>query len=455
MLVLPELAAGPGLAVSTGIFVVCYAVNLLSGLVLAQVAILQYEQEAQGNHSPEGSALDRAQQASSSAVPSSFQELAQVNVSPAIAPWISMASLFVNACVMTFAFTRVGLVGSNVLSAATAAVVTPSPVMVTLGFAGLLTVALASLNVQKLSHVASFCVTALFVSLAGLLGPGVAAVLASNDSSWTSLLTQPGLYATSNDLSLMQAISQAAPVMLMALVYQNIVPTICKLLNYHRGKTVAAITLGSFVPLVLYWLFCFATLGGGMGEDLAQNHLFGMFSLATLTGCGLSTTMSLAEEVDSFLKRQQASSNDEKDKSVATLPVETDLYQFPSVALSVAMPLAVAYAMSATGQDLTQVLAVAGSFGSPLLYGALPAFMAWNQQIRNGKSNDSNSQHLDVAGESLSSPDFLSPFSVSRREQSNNKDQNLVPSMSLGVLGVLSTTFVGEELFHQFISIFG
>ena len=44
-LVLPELAAKPGFAISTAMFSVAYLINLMSGLILAEVAIKQHEAE--------------------------------------------------------------------------------------------------------------------------------------------------------------------------------------------------------------------------------------------------------------------------------------------------------------------------------------------------------------------------------------------------------------------------
>jgi hypothetical protein len=43
MLALPEFAAGPGMGVSTSLFVGAFIVNLLSGLLIAGVAINQYD----------------------------------------------------------------------------------------------------------------------------------------------------------------------------------------------------------------------------------------------------------------------------------------------------------------------------------------------------------------------------------------------------------------------------
>jgi len=64
--------------------------------------------------------------------------------------------------------------------------------------------------------------------------------------------------------------------------------------------------------------------------------------------------------------------------------------------------------------DLTEILGLAGSFGSPLLYGILPAVMALYQ-----------------------------------RQNSQGQQQDMVPTTSLGALGLLSTTFVGAEFIQR------
>ena len=54
-------------------------------------------------------------------------------------------------------------------------------------------------------------------------------------------------------------------------------------------------------------------------------------------------------------------------------------FSIPTVLLAVGVPLSIGIAFSG-GDDLTVPLRIAGSYGSPLLYGALPVAMAWNQR---------------------------------------------------------------------------
>ena len=87
----------------------------------------------------------------------------------------------------------------------------------------------------------------------------------------------------------------------------------------------------------------------------------------------------------------------------------------PAAALaSVSVPLVAALVLGGEG-GLTGALSVAGSFGSPVLYGVIPALMAWRQR---------QDQPL----------------------RQTQQTQYLVPSATLPLLAVLSTGFVGQEM---------
>jgi tyrosine-specific transport protein len=384
-LVLPDIAAGPGLATASGIFGAAYVINLLSGLVIAEVAIKQKE-------------------ASGSDVPSSFKEFAEISLeSPVAANAISGISVFVNACVLAFDLSRAGSVGSGVVGGLL------DPNAITMGWASVLVGMVATQSSARLGNVASMFVTALFISFGGILIPGLAGV-----HEPVATLLQPG---TSSDW--MASVGHAAPIILMSLVYQNIVPSIAKILDYDRVKTVSSIVLGSLVPLLMYLAWCYACLGGGIDRSVGMGggELMAVFSVAALGGSSVGTLMSLAEEVDNFVKPIFGDNNDNKSSSSnnisgATTEASSQGFQLPSVLLSMALPLSAAL-VCAGGDDITGVLSLAGSFGSPLLYGAIPAVMALNQR------------------------------------QKSTGQQDLVPGFSLGVLGLASSGFIGEELMQR------
>jgi hypothetical protein len=97
--------------------------------------------------------------------------------------------------------------------------------------------------------------------------------------------------------------------------------------------------------------------------------------------------------------------------------------------MAVSVPLAAALVFGDTEHGLTGALSLAGSFGSPILYGAIPALMAYRQR-----------QAL-VPPPSQPSP--LSP-----------PPQHLVSSSALPVLGLLSTAFVGQEAMARLGALF-
>ena len=110
-------------------------INLISGLVVAEVAIKQHE--SSGNR-----------------VPSSLQEFAEGSLdSPKVGTAVSAISLFTSCCLMSFGLIRAGLVMSALLG----------------GSHDIFTS-------EQLVYVASAMVATLFASFVGLLIPGLASI---------------------------------------------------------------------------------------------------------------------------------------------------------------------------------------------------------------------------------------------------------------------------------------
>lgn len=381
-LALPQLVQGPGLAASSGVFLFAYVMNLLSGLIIAEVAIQQKE-------------------SSGDEVPSSFKELVEGNMnSPTLATLISAISFIVNALVFSFDISRVGLV-ANQLTGGLMDATTMS-----LFWALSLVTLLSTQTTQRISNVASACVTVLFASFGSLLIPGLAHTDAI--AAWA----QPGLAAEP-----LSALSDLAPVILMAMVYQNMVPTVTRLHNYDRVKTATSMVLGSLIPLGMYLGWTFACLGGGI--DLAEmgmesGPLLAVFSLATLGGSSIGCGLSCASEIETFMDKEKDAAVTDESSS------EDTVFQIPSALATVALPLSLTLAVTHFGNgDLTPALSVAGGLGSPLLYGVLPVWMAWNQR-----------QAKETTQGATSSPP-------------------MVPTSSLGVLGALATGMFGTEVVEQ------
>jgi len=327
-LVIPEVAAKPGMAPTVAIFAVAYLSNLISGLVLADVAIKQNE-------------------SSGGDVPSSFKEFAEVNLeSEVAATGISGISLFTNFCILSFGFAKAGSVVGNVAHT--------DPFTMSLGLAAVLGTLAKTQTSQKLSEFSSLVVTVLFASFAGLLIPGLAAV-----QDPLATLLAPG-----TELDLPAAASAAFPIVMTTLVFSNIVPSVAKILDYDRTKTTAAIILGSLIPLSLYLAWCFACLGGGIAIGSAS-PLVTTFSVAAATGSCLGCVMSISEELDSFWQP-----NTDVDSK----------YSLPAVCTAISIPVMASFLLSSGYGDFSIPLKLAGSYGSPMLYGAIPAAMAWTQR---------------------------------------------------------------------------
>jgi tyrosine-specific transport protein len=382
-LVMPELATGPGLSAVVGMYGVAWFLNLVSGLVLAEVAISQKENGTTGSDD----------------VPSSFKDFAATNLgSPAAANVVSAISLFVNACVLAFDLSRAGTVG--------AALSGIDEHTISIAAAVAVATAITKLSTGRLSLLCSACVAALFISFGGLLLPGMAAV-----PDVEAVFAVPG---ASPDV--WSSMSSTFPIILMSMIFQNIVPVVVKLLGYDRTKSVTAITLGSMIPLSMYTAWCFACLGGGIDAN-GCGPLITIFSVATLAGSSLCTSMSLAEELDTAFKSSPLQ-DVSKEATCSHINMSEDqetldtCFPVPAAVTSVALPLVAALAFGGEG-GLTGALAIAGSFGSPILYGLLPALMAWRQRQDQ-------------------------PLQPQR--------QYMIPAPTLPVLGLLSTGFVGQEM---------
>ena len=388
MLVLPELAAGPGVAIATSIFGVAFIINLISGLLIAEVAIHQHW--TQGDD-----------------VPSSFKEFAQANLprsqdTTTVANSISAVSVLVNALVLAFNTAKIGDFGCEALHG----MIPADMISLSWVFACVLLVGTQSLT--SLSSIASLLVFGLFGSFAGLLLPGLGSL---ETGPLELLFNTPG---TSSDM--IGSACQLAPIVLMSLVYQNIVPTVTKMLDYDRAKSMAAIALGSFIPLGMYVAWTFCVLGGGvdMGHHL-DGPLMILFTLTTIAGSSIGCVMSLAEEFDTFIKDTKPI----QQESTLRSSDQDDKFSLPSVLLSVVCST---IALQFFQNDLNAALKVAGSFGSPLLYGVLPVLMAYTQRQNRGNTDK------------LPRPP-LPAFEL--------------PNASIGILGVASTGFVGNELFQS------
>ena len=110
----------------------------------------------------------------------------------------------------------------------------------------------------------------------------------------------PGSSAFRTD-SFYTDLSTFSPVLLTTRVYQNIVPTITKMLQYDRRNDTAASSFGSIIPMVMYFMFCFTILGSGSIEAMGSDSLyFKGIAISSVIGSSMSCCISIGEELNVF-----------------------------------------------------------------------------------------------------------------------------------------------------------
>jgi len=417
IMVLPEVVAGPGMTMSIYLFVGCYIINLLSGLLIAEVAMHQYNTGCD--------------------VPSSFKAFTESSLPdfPQVSNAIAFISIFVNWCVLAFGF-----------SAATNHV--QSPIIAAAVFGTLV----ATQTNKSLSNLASVCVTMLFIAFAGMLLPGLFMHSDSLGSMDWSIHTSSETFWAE--------ITSAAPILVSAMVYQNIVPSITKLLNYDRTKTTVAIALGSFLPMAMYIAWSYGVLSGAVsttgGDSSLTGLLYSTFSIFSICGCSIACIMSIAEEFESFLNASEVhpllklfspNNNDELcevDNEGAIYHTISDeqmggsVLSVPSVVLAVtpALIAAILFSNSSDSGNFTAALSASGGYGSPLLYGVIPIILAATQRYSN------QSEHDEV--------------SVEESSPNNTNFTPLVPggAFTLGIVGFSSCAFFMQEAFNDVTACF-
>jgi tyrosine-specific transport protein len=316
-----------------------YVYNLISGLLLADVAISLHE-------------------SSECEVPGSFKDFVDTALrSDAAGTLTAGASLLSNGCFLAY-----GAVAAGSLLADTLPGWGLDPVVGTVAFAAIISLFAATQSNAGLERIANAVVMVVFSSFAALLMPSIASV---SDPVGTFLApgTNPGGFAS--------AVGSAVPLLLSSLMYQNIVPSITKLLDFDRAKTTAAIAIGSLIPMGMYIAWCYAALGGGLDGTTASGAgaaAFTAFSASALFVSCLTAVMSLAEEYESLLFSRTEEDDD------GDCPTISNRFSIPAVAASVMPPVAVALAF-AEGGDLTGALHFNGAFIVPFLYGLLPIIL--------------------------------------------------------------------------------
>lgn len=362
---------------------------------------------------------------SNASAPSSFKDLADDIQFGSIngGDVVSFISVMINWLVLTFAIMRAAtLVDFASLSDSSLAI----------GISVFLTALISTQSTKTLTQISSVLCTMLFISYGFLLVPG----FMNMQTDILSTIQEPGQYVNQGK-TFMEALGDSVPFILTTMVYQNIVPTIAKVLQYDRVKTTAALVIGSGIPAVMYILWCIVALGGGAGSlsdsDLSNaaslsTLMVGFLSFFSISGSSIACVISLSEEFISqlpvFTEYLSSLRGDDIEKKVEesqapVAPTGDEIASVPSVLLAV-VPSVAAGILFSNGQGLNSALELAGSYGSPLLYGVFPVLCAWQNREIIAKSIDENT--------------------------------SMIPgnAFSLVLLGISSMALVGQSLINEF-----
>jgi tyrosine-specific transport protein len=263
-----------------------------------------------------------------------------------------------------------------------------------------------------------------------------------------------------------EALPAALPVLVCALVFHNVVPTVVQQERADPGRVRTSIVAGSLLPLSMYIVFNLAFLGsvpfdaldgagelasfgqyvsnclgshasaadGGAPARLAAELLLPVFSLTALTSSLMGTARSQVEEISALIERRpspvgadpnpvgKAAANYLATFSptcAAPAPATTatarrriedvseDVLGCAAVkaCLIFAPPLAVSFVFPDVFET---ALEFGGTYGDLVLFGLIPVAMSWSQRF--GSSSSSNNYSSGV-GTTSDNPLTLDPFS--------------------------------------------
>jgi tyrosine-specific transport protein len=162
------------------------------------------------------------------------------------------------------------------------------------------------------------------------------------------------------------------PVMFVALVYHNIVPSICSILKYDKKSIQKAILIGSFIPLLMFLTWNFVILG----IDSNSNGLDPVNALRQSSSNNnnilVSSFISIFSEsaiITSFLGFV-----------IGLMSFYTDIFPNKSnrdiglYSIVLIPPLIIAIF---NPNIFLNALDIAGTYGISLLFGAIPCILAW------------------------------------------------------------------------------
>jgi len=352
-MVLPDVASGPGMFPSLLVFIGLYVINVLSGIIIGEVSIQQYEKSSESSAS-------------------SFKALAEGMFNSKMGGIaIAWVSIIINWCVLAFDLKRGGTLAIPCLAYCNSFFSNLDPNFVVGGLATFLIGVVFAQSEKELSNIASKAGTVLSASFVAVLVSGMLG------------MQENPIFIPGTESNMFSAVCYAAPIFLTAMIYQNIVPTVAKLVNYDRFKLNTSLVLGSGLPLVMYVGYCLASLGGGISLD-ASSSMFGAFVpiclntffYSAVVASTITCSISLAEEFQSLLGNSDNNTSDSTNEDNSLPSSESDVSNKLQSTVYAIFPPFLAGVLFSHSDTFNDALSIAGSFFSPFLYGILPVLLA-------------------------------------------------------------------------------
>jgi len=219
---------------------------------------------------------------------------------------------------------------------------------------------------ERVNQVNNALVLGVIVSFVSIVGLGVTTV------DWSSL--------GHSDVS---AVWSSLPILFLALVYQNVVPTIVTQLRGDRKKIQQAIVSGTTIPFVMFVGWNTVVLGNLKGEDVADpvrllqsnggellGPLVASFSSLALITSLIGFTYGLVDAWTDVLGIENVQGSESFERNKIKL---FSLVFGPPLLLSMGNP-----------NIFYQALEYGGAFGVSTLFLILPPFMIWKQRYSEG-----------------------------------------------------------------------
>ena len=336
---------------------------------------------------------------------------------------------FINSCVLSYGLSKAGeMLYSMTGMTQDMGLLSASLTLVTI---------VGTQEAKNLSYFASALCFILFSSFAALIFPTLAAVQHPFE-----LFVTPGSSAFGTD-SFYTDLSTFFPVLLTTMVYQNIVPTITKMLQYDRRNVTAALSFGSMIPMIMYFMFCFTILGSGSIESMGSDSLyFQGIAISSVIGSSMSCCISIGEELNVFLDEQDTSStfrfDDVEEKR------KNENLSLKSTSIGILLPLVAALTVGRE-HGLVGALSISGTYATPILYFMIPVLLAFTQRtgvLEDMKLCKSNPERVKLIGQKIGC---------------NNLDttKQLVPGGFISIAGLAGGTgsLLANSLIHDISSL--